>query len=326
MQERQWQPVQVFGYRSGASDLRRNGRRHGSVAPAPSRWCARRNAAPSTAFRARRSRTSRRVGRPEPRRPRSRSSRRSGSLHAQGRRADDAPPDDSQGTRLLRVRPGDLERPGVHKLPSPAASRGTRRTSGRVPGGTRRPGPVRTQAFGSATTARPAPYGLNSSTNPWQCVQLSSGQVDGPGRRLVLGGDGELQQHREQHVPGDRTATSTATTTARRASPNGWLQAGGDSRNPRVVGLFIVPYQALKGAAGGSGSQVVPILGFASFYVMNWTGPSGDDDDPCPDKTLVHRQHPAAAPSRRRSPASSSRPSTSRPAPSIRPQRATRAC
>jgi hypothetical protein len=49
--------------------------------------------------------------------------------------------------------------------------------------------------------------------------------------------------------------------------------------------LFIVPYQSLKGASGASGTQVVPVLGFASFYVMNWTGPSGDND-PCPDKTL----------------------------------------
>ena len=28
-----------------------------------------------------------------------------------------------------------------------------------------------------------------------------------------------------------------------------------------------------------------PVLGFASFYVMNWTGSNGNQSDPCPDTT-----------------------------------------
>ena len=43
-------------------------------------------------------------------------------------------------------------------------------------------------------------------------------------------------------------ATTTATTTASHGDPNGWVQQGGDSRYPRVVNLFIVPYQARQGA------------------------------------------------------------------------------
>jgi hypothetical protein len=63
----------------------------------------------------------------------------------------------------------------------------------------------------------------------------------------------------------------------------GWLQNGGDSRDPRVVNLFIVPYQGSKGLTGAG--DTIPVLGFASFYVMNWTGSNGNQSDPCPDRT-----------------------------------------
>ena len=46
----------------------------------------------------------------------------------------------------------------------------------------------------------------------------------------------------------------------------GWKKKGGDSRYPRVINLYVVPYQALK-TKQGSGDPV-PILGFASFFVM----------------------------------------------------------
>jgi hypothetical protein len=135
-----------------------------------------------------------------------------------------------------------------------------------------------------SSTAMPAPYGLNSSTNPWQCVQLSPGKSTGQVGdwfSAATGNCNNIGNNKCQAIACNVDGNYDGKT----GSPTGWLQAGGDSRNPRVVGLFIVPYQALKGAAGGSGSQVVPILGFASFYVMNWSGPSGDND-PCPDKTL----------------------------------------
>jgi hypothetical protein len=50
-----------------------------------------------------------------------------------------------------------------------------------------------------------------------------------------------------------------------------------------VIRLFIVPYQALKGAGGASPTQTVPVLGFAAFYVLNWTGNQVNNSDPCPD-------------------------------------------
>ena len=49
------------------------------------------------------------------------------------------------------------------------------------------------------------------------------------------------------------------------------------------MSLFIVPYQGGKGLTGAG--DTIPVLGFASFYVMNWTGANGNQSDPCPDRT-----------------------------------------
>jgi Flp pilus assembly protein TadG len=146
-----------------------------------------------------------------------------------------------------------------------------------------------------SATAMPPPYGLNSSTNPWQCVQLtggkSKGQV-GDWFSAATGNCDTIGNNKCQAIDCNVDGNYDGKT----GKPNGWLQNGGDSRDPRVVGLFIVPYQALKGASGSSGSQVVPILGFASFYVMNWTGPDKDNDK-CPDKTLGTVDIPQPPPS-----------------------------
>jgi hypothetical protein len=48
-----------------------------------------------------------------------------------------------------------------------------------------------------------------------------------------------------------------------------------------VIKVFIVPYQALKNVTGASAE--IPLLGGASFYVMNWKGQKASEDDPCPD-------------------------------------------
>ena len=51
---------------------------------------------------------------------------------------------------------------------------------------------------------------------------------------------------------------------------------------PRVVNLFIVPYQASKGLTGAG--DAIPVLGFASFYVMNWTGSNATRATPAPTR------------------------------------------
>ena len=50
---------------------------------------------------------------------------------------------------------------------------------------------------------------------------------------------------------------------------------------PRVVSLFVIPYQSLKGVTGSS--EETPVLGFASFYVMDWEGSNAQKSDQCPD-------------------------------------------
>ena len=67
----------------------------------------------------------------------------------------------------------------------------------------------------------------------------------------------------------------------RRRRPGNPMQLG--SAYPRVVNLFIVPYQASKGLTGAG--DEIPVLGFASFYVMDWGGANSNQDDPCPDTT-----------------------------------------
>jgi len=57
------------------------------------------------------------------------------------------------------------------------------------------------------------------------------------------------------------------------------------------VNLFIVPYQSAKGLTGAG--DTIPILGFASFYVMNWTGANNNQSDPCPDTTWDNDGNPA---------------------------------
>ena len=59
---------------------------------------------------------------------------------------------------------------------------------------------------------------------------------------------------------------------------------------PRVVNLFIVPYQGGKGLTGAG--DTIPVLGFASFYVMNWTGNNNNRSDPCPDTTFDQDHNP----------------------------------
>ena len=104
--------------------------------------------------------------------------------------------------------------------------------------------------------------------------------------------------------------------------PGGWLEQAADSHYPRVVNLFIVPYQSSKGLTGAG--DTIPILGFASFFVTNWTGANNNQNDPCPDTTWDNdnnpppRRSPCRRRPRARSRASSSRPWTTSPARSTR--------
>ena len=133
-------------------------------------------------------------------------------------------------------------------------------------------------------------FGTNSPGNYWQCVPTD------PGGKTGQVGDWMSVATKNCSNVNSNSCQSTSCLNdgnydGKPGNTNGWVQQGGNSGYPRVVDLFLVPYQALK-ETQGSGDPV-PILGFASFYVMNWRGNSGNGNDPCPDTTFDADGDPA---------------------------------
>ena len=126
----------------------------------------------------------------------------------------------------------------------------------------------------------PPPYN-NSSGNPWRCVLQDPGSTVGQaGDWMAVATDNcnktnpgltQCQDFKKKTDPDVHCADYEA-----------WA-ANGDSEDPRVVSLFVVPYQSLKNVTGGGTNDEIPVLRFASFYVMNWHGNTSGSDDPCPD-------------------------------------------
>ena len=144
----------------------------------------------------------------------------------------------------------------------------------------------------------PMPY-TNGPGNPWRCVLNDGGSSVGQaGDWMAVATDNCNQINSSQTQCQDFKTASEAllnkscgnydgkpTQGGRPADPNGWVQRGGDSADPRIVSLFVVPYQALKNVRGNGNADnaTIPVLRFASFYVMNWRGQNASSDDPCPD-------------------------------------------
>ena len=150
------------------------------------------------------------------------------------------------------------------------------------------------------------------------------GRADG---RLDDRRDTELQGDREQQVPELKSAAEAYCgnydgTPWDPTGANSWLTKGGDLSDPRVISLFIIPYQALKSVSGSKAE--IPILGFASFYVMGWTGQKRPRTTPVP--TPISRAWRTAPPTRAPCRASSSRASNTSPARSTRTRSAPRTC
>ena len=144
-----------------------------------------------------------------------------------------------------------------------------------------------------ANTDLGAGYGKNSAGNPWRCVLTAPGMSTGQvGDYMAAATDNcdsfnnNSCQTFDCNYDGNYDGKPTAT--------GSWIASGGDSKYPRVVNLFIVPYQASKGLTG-QGDEL-PVLGFASFYVMNWTGSNGNQSDQCPDTTFDHDRNPSTPP------------------------------
>jgi len=136
----------------------------------------------------------------------------------------------------------------------------------------------------------PPPYGKNTMNNYWRCVPTAPGlrpptigegmsaATDNCDRYTGGGGDNANQcQQTRCNVQGNYDGIP--------GNPDGWVTTG-SSEDPRVVNLFVIPYQALKGSSGSDPEETVPILRGAAFYVMNWTGQNANNSDPCPDRTF----------------------------------------
>ena len=128
----------------------------------------------------------------------------------------------------------------------------------------------------------PAPFGKNSAGNPWRCVLTAPGMSTGQ-----VGDDIAVATENCSNINSNScqqfSCLNDGNYDGKARHPDRLAPAGGDSRYPRVVNLFIVPYQGSKGLTGAG--DTIPVLGFASFYVMNWTGSNGNQSDPCPDTT-----------------------------------------
>ena len=120
-------------------------------------------------------------------------------------------------------------------------------------------------------------YGTNSNTNAWECVPTAPGlspPVIGEGMSVATKNCGTIHNN--------SCGRSVCRNPGNYAE---WLANGGDSFDPRVVRVFVLPYQALKGATGGDPGETAPIASFAAFYVMAWGG-NNSNRDPCPDPTI----------------------------------------
>jgi hypothetical protein len=137
-----------------------------------------------------------------------------------------------------------------------------------------------------------AGFGVNSSGNYWECVLSAPGvKVGQVGDDIAVATENcdDIQNNACQVNSFD--CNYDGNYDGKPGNSDGWVQQGGDARYPRVVNLFIVPYQAAKGLKGNG--NPIPILGFASFYVMNWTGANAKQSDPCPDTTWDNDGKPA---------------------------------
>ena len=128
-----------------------------------------------------------------------------------------------------------------------------------------------------------AGFGKNASGSPWRCVLTAPGMSTGQ-----VGDDIAVATENCNNINNNSCQSFGCNYDGNYDGKTGsstppWT-TNSDSRYPRVVNLFIVPYQGSKGVTGGG--DTIPVLGFASFYVMNWTGSNNNQSDRCPDTTF----------------------------------------
>jgi hypothetical protein len=116
----------------------------------------------------------------------------------------------------------------------------------------------------SGTSCPSTAADLWAQSEPWNCVAIQTG-----------GAVGQVE-----HGMKDRILSGSNTCT----SPNNWSQFPNiPADDPRIVPVFLTPF----GTFQGSGNEVVPVAGFATFYVTGWFGSPCTTDDPVSDKGYI---------------------------------------
>ena len=116
------------------------------------------------------------------------------------------------------------------------------------------------------TGAAPCPstasalWDIPNPPNAWECVAIQTGQASN-----------QIAAGLNKRILGDEKPTSCT-------RPNQWPNyTAGD---PRIVFVLVAPF----GAFSGSGSNTVPVMRFAAFYITGWMGQGGGFDNPCLDE------------------------------------------
>ena len=98
---------------------------------------------------------------------------------------------------------------------------------------------------------------LWGTSQPWPCAAIQTGSAV---NQVAAGLN-------ERVMGTDKPSSCT--------SPNNWPVI--NDGDPRILQVFLTPF----GSFSGSGSAVVPVTGFATFYLTGWTGQGGGFDNPC---------------------------------------------
>jgi hypothetical protein len=100
-------------------------------------------------------------------------------------------------------------------------------------------------------------WAIPNPPNAWECVALQTGNAS---NQIAAGLNTRI-------LGTDKPSSCTR--------PNQWPDyTAGD---PRIVFVLVTPF----GAFSGSGSNTVPVMRFAAFYITGWTGQGGGFDNPC---------------------------------------------
>ena len=112
----------------------------------------------------------------------------------------------------------------------------------------------------TGTVCPSTPSALWGTPQPWPCVAIQTG-----------GATNQVPKGLNLRILGAEKPNLCI-------SPNHWSSFPNlPSGDPRVLNVFITPF----GSFGGSGSGVVPVTKFGTFYVTGWTGQGSGFDNPC---------------------------------------------